>query len=120
MTELRPPRCAQGDSLPPNFSPLTSHFSFSLLIPTSYLSLLCLWIPGRQLHPAGALPVEADLEGVLSGAWKRDIEHQHRAGFDVHDAGGGLAELHGSLPTEKLVAGIVHEPPTQMTLGSAR
>ena len=66
-----------------------------------------LWIPGRQRHPAGALSIEADLERVLAGPGKGDVEHQHRSGFYIHNPRRRLAKLDRALTAEKLGAGVV-------------
>ena len=62
-----------------------------------------------ERHPIGQLAIEADLEGVLAGTGKGNVEHQHRSGLDVHHARRRLAELHRALAAEQLGAGVVHE-----------
>jgi hypothetical protein len=46
----------------------------------------------------------------LAGPGKGNVEHEHRTGFDIHDPGGGLAELHGAFAAEQLVARLVDKP----------
>jgi hypothetical protein len=71
--------------------------------------LLRLRISGRQRHPVGQLPVEADLKGVLARAGQGDVEDQDGPGFDVNHPGGWLAELNRSLASQQLVATLIHE-----------
>jgi hypothetical protein len=66
-------------------------------------------VSSRECHPAGALSIEADLEGVLARPGKGDVEHQHCAGFDIYNPCRWLAKLHRALATEKLSAGVVHK-----------
>ena len=66
-------------------------------------------ISGGQRHPADALSIEADLEGVLAGPGKGDVEHQHRAGFHIDNSRRRLAKLNRALAAEKLSAGVVHK-----------
>jgi hypothetical protein len=82
---------------PSRFSLLTAHFS------------LLLRISRGQCHPIGDLAVQTNLEGVLSGAGKWHVEHQHGTGLDVDHAGGGFTELYRPLATQELAAAVVHE-----------
>jgi hypothetical protein len=66
-------------------------------------------VPRRQGDAAGALAVEADLEGILSRAGERNVEDQDRPGLDVHHPCGWLAELHGAFPAQELVSRVIHE-----------
>ena len=61
-------------------------------------SKLLLRVPGGQRDSARHLAIEGDLERIRPGAGKRDVEHQHRSGLDIHDAGRRLAELHRPSP----------------------
>jgi hypothetical protein len=76
---------------------------------TVHPSLLLLRIAGRERHPAGALSIEADLEGVLAGPGQRDVEHEHRPGFHIYDSRWGLSELDGAFTAQKLRTGVVHK-----------
>jgi hypothetical protein len=55
----------------------------------------------------GRLAVEADLEGVLSGARQRHVENEHRAGLHVDYSGRRLAELHRPLTAEQFGSRLV-------------
>ena len=66
-------------------------------------------IPGGERYPAGALSIETDLKGVLTGPRQGHIEHQDRPGFYVDDARRRLTELDRPLTTEKLRTRVVHE-----------
>ncbi len=66
-------------------------------------------VPGRERHPAGALPVQADLEGVLARPGQGHIEHQYSASLHIHDARRRLTKLDSAFTAEKLRAGVVHE-----------
>jgi hypothetical protein len=71
--------------------------------------LLLLGIPCGQCDPVGRLPVEADLEGVLPGTGKGNIEHQDRPGFHIDHAGGRLAKLHRAFAAQELAAAVIDE-----------
>ena len=62
-----------------------------------------------ERHPAGKLAVEADLEGILSGARQRNVEHQHRPSLDVDHPGRGLTELDRAFTTQELGVGLIDE-----------
>jgi hypothetical protein len=66
-------------------------------------------VPGGQRHAAGALSIETDLECVLTRTGKGHVEHQHGAGFHIHDTRGRLTELDGAFTAEKLRAGVIHK-----------
>jgi hypothetical protein len=68
---------------------------------------LLLRIPGGEGNPVGELSIETDLEGVLSGAGKRHVEHQDSTGLDIYHPGGRLAELHRALAAEELAPTLV-------------
>jgi hypothetical protein len=68
-----------------------------------------LGISRRKRHPAGELPVQADLECVLAGAGKGDVEHQDGSRFDVDHAGRRLAKLYGAFATQELAPRVVDE-----------
>jgi hypothetical protein len=72
-------------------------------------TLLLLRIPRRQRDPMGRLAVEADLEGVLSGARQRHVENEHRAGLHVDHSGRRLAELHRPLTAEQFGSRLVNK-----------
>jgi hypothetical protein len=71
--------------------------------------LLILGVPRGKRYPAGALPVEADLEGILPRPGQWDIKHQYSAGFDVDNSGRRLTELHSPFAAEELVTAVIHE-----------
>jgi hypothetical protein len=73
----------------------------------SLFTLLLLRIPRRQRDPMGRLAVEADLEGVLSGARQGHVENEHRAGLHVDHSGRRLAELHRPLTAEQFGSRLV-------------
>jgi hypothetical protein len=82
------------------FSPLTSDVSLRRR----------LRIPGGECYPVGKLPVETDLEGVLSGPGKGNVEYEYGAGLHVDHAGRWLSELHGAFATQELAPALVDEP----------
>jgi hypothetical protein len=96
--EIRHPRILAGGNRP--FT--VYRLPFTLL-------LRLLGIPGRQSDSIGELAVQTDLEGVLAGAGKWDVEHQHGTGFHVDHPGGRLTELHRPLTAQEFAAAIVDE-----------
>jgi hypothetical protein len=66
-------------------------------------------VSSGQRHPAGPLSIEADLERVLARPGQWHVEHQHRAGFYIHDTRRWLTELDGAFTAEKFRAGLVYE-----------
>jgi hypothetical protein len=89
----------RGRNSATHFLPLTSYFSL----------LLLLRIPGRERHPIGELPIQTDLEGVLSGAGKGHVENEYGTGLHIDHAGGRLTELYGAFASQKLTPALVHE-----------
>jgi hypothetical protein len=71
--------------------------------------LLLLRVPRRERYPAGQLAVQADLEGILAGTGKGNIEHQYCTGLDVDHTGRRLPELDRSLAAQELTTGFVDE-----------
>jgi len=57
----------------------------------------------------GRLAVEADLEGVLSGARQGHVENEHGAGLHVDHSGRRLAELYRAFTAQQLGSRLVHE-----------
>ena len=55
----------------------------------------------------GRLAVEADLEGVLSGARQGHVENEHGSGLHVDHSGRRLAELHRPLTAEQFGSRLV-------------
>src|SRR5262245_53678199 len=53
--------------------------------------------------------VQPDLERVSAGPRERHVEHQHRTGLHLGDAGGRLAELHRALAAHQLFPFVVDE-----------
>jgi hypothetical protein len=70
---------------------------------------LLLGVPCRKRNPIRQLPIETDLEGVLSGTGEWHVEHQHGPGLDIDHAGGRFAELHGTLTSQELIPTLVNE-----------
>ena len=71
--------------------------------------LLWLGIPGRECYSVGRLAVQADLESILPRSRQGNVEHEHRARFDIDHTGWGLTELHCTLSPEELSTRVVHE-----------
>jgi hypothetical protein len=63
--------------------------------------------PSRQGHPIRQLPIQTDLEGVLAGTGKGNIEHQNRARLHVDHSGGRLAKLHCPFTSQELTAAVI-------------
>ena len=63
----------------------------------------------RQRHPMRGLAIDLDFERVLTGLGQRHVEHQHRPGLDLGDAGGRLAELKASFAPNQLSAVLIHK-----------
>jgi hypothetical protein len=70
---------------------------------------LGLRISGRECNPVGGLAIETDLESILSGTRKGNVEHEHCPGFDIYHSSRWLTELHRALATQQLGAAVVHE-----------
>jgi hypothetical protein len=68
-----------------------------------------LGISRRKRHPVGELPVQADLEGILAGAGKGNVEHQDGSRFHVDHARRRLTELYGAFAAEELAPCVVDE-----------
>jgi hypothetical protein len=88
--------------------PLTAH-RLPLTAPAYRVGLR---VTGGERDPVGEFAVEADLERVLAGAGKGDVEYQDRSGLDVDYASRGLTELHRSFTAEELVAALVDKTNT--------
>ena len=56
------------------------------------------------------LPVDLNLESVLSRLGERHVEYQHGTGFDLSNAGGRFPELNASFAADQLGALLIHEP----------
>ena len=88
---------------------ISGHGRLPLTVPAHRVGLR---VTGGERDPVGEFAVEADLERVLAGAGKGDVEYQDRSGLDVDYASRGLTELHRSFTAEELVATLVDKTNT--------
>ena len=81
---------------PAHLLPLTAHW-------------VGLGVTRGKRDPVGQFAVEADLECVLAGAGKGDVEHENRSGFHVDHSSRRFTELDRSFTAEQLVSALVDE-----------